>query len=168
WAKATEGTGTGQSTFTANEANAAAAGVYIGAYHYARYDLHSGTSGATSEANWFWNNTSPYIKATGSYLMPMLDVEASTAGYTQATLAQWINTWCNVISNNAYSSGVIIKPVIYVSACHANYFDSTVAQWIPWIADYNGQDPQGVSSTPWSVCSSDNIWGSGRWTVWQY
>src|SRR5437867_2972585 len=35
WAKATEGTGTGQSTFTANEANAAAAGVYIGAYHYA-------------------------------------------------------------------------------------------------------------------------------------
>src|SRR5262245_24326543 len=164
WTKATEGTGGGQTYFTANEANAVAAGVPIGAYHYARYDLHTGTSGATNEANYFWSVAGPYIKATGTYLMPMLDVEASPAGYTPAQLAQWINAWCNVVSNNAYSSGVIIKPVIYVSACHANYFDSTVAQWTPWIANYNGQDPQ--TGTPWSVCSSYNIWGT--WTVWQY
>src|SRR6185295_14241767 len=34
----------------------------------------------------------------------------------------------------------------------------------PWIANYNGQDPQ--SGTPWSVCSGYNIWGT--WVAWQY
>jgi hypothetical protein len=126
--------------------------------------LHTGTSGATNEANYFWSVAGPYIKANGTYLMPMLDVEASPAGYTPAQLAQWINTWCTVVSNNAYASGVVVKPVIYVSACHANYFDSSVAQWTPWIANYNGQDPQ--TGTPWSACSGYNIWGT--WTVWQY
>src|SRR5439155_18246375 len=42
-----------------------------------------------------------------------------------------------------------------------------VNQWIPWIADYNGQDPQ--TSTPWTVCTGENIWGgTSAWTVWQY
>src|SRR5437588_3871888 len=164
WTKATEGTGGLQTYFAVNEANAKTAGVPIGAYHYARYDANTGTSGATSEANNFWNVAGPYIKGGGSYIMPMLDVEASNAGYTPATLAQWINTCCNVVSNKAFATGVIIKPVIYVSACHANWFDSSVAQWIPWIADYNGQDPQ--TGTPWSVCSSYDIWGT--WVAWQY
>ena len=62
------------------------------------------------------------------------------------------------------SARALIKPVIYVSACHANYFDGSVAQWIPWIANYNGQDPQ--SGTPWSVCGGYNIWGT--WAAWQY
>src|SRR2546425_10946105 len=64
WTKATEGTGAGQGYFTANEANAVAAGVPIGAYHYARYDLNSGTPGATDKANYFWSVAGPYIKAT--------------------------------------------------------------------------------------------------------
>src|SRR5436189_861173 len=38
WTKATEGTGGLQAQFVNNEANAKAAGVPIGAYHYARYD----------------------------------------------------------------------------------------------------------------------------------
>ena len=122
WTKATEGVGAYQATFTNNEVNASAASVPIGAYHYARYDLNSGTSGATSEANYFWSVAGAYIRGGGSYLMPMLDVEASTNGYTAATLAQWINTWCNVLSNNAYAAGNTVRPVIYVSACHASHF----------------------------------------------
>ena len=98
--------------------------------------------------------------------MPMLDVEASNAGYTPASLALWINTWCNAVSNKAYAAGVTIRPVIYVSACHANYFDSSVAQWIPWIASWNGQDPQ--TGSPWSTCTSCEKWGSGVWNAWQY
>src|ERR1039458_9934968 len=45
WAKATEGVGFTDGTFAVNEANAKAAGVLIGAYHYARFDLNTGTSG---------------------------------------------------------------------------------------------------------------------------
>src|SRR5690349_11831753 len=45
WAKASEGNGTtGGSHFPTYVANAKAAGVIIGAYHYARYDLHAGTN----------------------------------------------------------------------------------------------------------------------------
>ena len=82
WAKASEGTGFTDATFTINEANAKAAGVFIGGYHYARFDLNTGTSGAAAEAAHFWNVASNYIKGGGYYLMPMLDVEdtSHTAG----------------------------------------------------------------------------------------
>ncbi|MEY2407722.1 MAG: hypothetical protein QOF48_392 [Verrucomicrobiota bacterium] len=164
WAKATEGTGYQDAYFVGNQINGKAAGVLMGAYHYARYDLHSGTTGATAEANYFWNFARNYIQGDGKSLMPMLDVEASPAGYTPAGLAAWINQWCQTVVANAFAAGITVKPVIYVSACHANYFDSSVAQWTPWIANYNGQDPQ--SGTPWSVCSGNNIWGT--WAAWQY
>ena len=53
WAKISEGTasgaGSGGGNFKTYAANAKAAGVVIGAYHYARYDLNTGTAGATSE-----------------------------------------------------------------------------------------------------------------------
>src|SRR6185503_11904243 len=164
WAKATEGTGYQDAYFVGNQNNGKAAGVLMGAYHYARYDLHAGTSGATAEANYYWNFAKNHIQGDGKTLMPMLDVEASTAGYTPATLAAWINQWCQTVVANASAAGLTVRPVIYVSACHANYFDSSCAQWTPWIANYNGQDPQ--SGTPWSVCSGYNIWGT--WVVWQY
>src|ERR1051325_11412360 len=164
WAKATEGTDYQDAYFIGNQNNGKAAGVLMGAYHYARYVLNTGASGATAEANYFWNFAKSYIQGDGKTLMPMLDVEASTAGYTQAALAAWINQWCQTVVTNAFAAGLTVKPVIYVSACHANYFDSSVAQWLPWIANYNGQDPQ--SGTPWSVCSGYNWWGT--WDVWQY
>src|SRR6185503_6021799 len=164
WAKATEGTGYQDAYFVGNQNNGKAAGVLMGAYHYARYDLHAGTSGATAEANYYWNFARNHIQGDGKTIMPMLDVEASPAGYTPAALAAWINQWCNTVVANAAAAGLTVTPVIYVSACHANYFDSSCAQWIPWIANYNGQDPQ--TGTPWSVCSGNNIWGT--WVAWQY
>ena len=164
WCKADEGTGGNQTYFASNETNAKANGIPIGCYHYARYDVNTGTSGAIAEANHFWSVAKNYIKGDGKSLMPMLDVEASTAGYTPATLSQWVNQWCTTVVTNAAAAGLTVKPVIYVSACHANYMDSSVSQWLPWIANYNGQDPQ--SGTPWSVCSGYNWWGT--WDVWQY
>jgi GH25 family lysozyme M1 (1,4-beta-N-acetylmuramidase) len=47
WAKATEGLTVNDAYFTANEANARAAGVLIGAYHFAHPELHIGTTAAT-------------------------------------------------------------------------------------------------------------------------
>lgn len=166
WTKATEGTGGLQSSYSSHITGAKAAGIPIGSYHYARYDLNTGTTGATSEANNFWNVAKNNIKNGGQFLMPMLDVEASNAGYTTATLSAWVNAWCNTVSNNAYATGVIVRPAIYVSACHASWMDTSVSHWIPWIADYNGQNPQ--TSTPWTTCTGGELWGSGKWTVWQY
>src|ERR1035441_280627 len=108
WAKCSEGTGAGGGygggNFTTYEANAKAAGVLIGPYHYARYDLNTGTAGATAEANAFWSMVGPYSKGGGYYIMPMLDVEASFTGYTATTLSQWVNQWCITVSNTAYAA----------------------------------------------------------------
>jgi GH25 family lysozyme M1 (1,4-beta-N-acetylmuramidase) len=175
WAKCSEGTcagACGGANFKTYAANAKAAGVLIGAYHYARYDLDPGTAGATSEANAFWSIAGPYITGGGYYIMPMLDVEASFTGQTKATISAWVNQWCITVSNSAYAAGVPgIKPCIYCSSSKAaTYLDSTVTQWNTDIADWawypnhsialagaQGASAPPAGITPWST-----------WQFWQY
>src|SRR5438094_7014662 len=75
WAKATEGLTVDDADFTVNMANAKAAGVLIGAYHFSHPELHIGSAGADQEADHFWSIASNYIKGGGAYIMPMLDTE---------------------------------------------------------------------------------------------
>src|ERR1019366_9113294 len=70
-AKATEGTFYIDAYFTGNENNGKAAGVYMGAYHFA----HPESDSPGSEENYFWNEAKDYIKSDGKTLMPMLDME---------------------------------------------------------------------------------------------
>ena len=174
WAKISEGgSSAGGSHFTTYAANAKAAGVLIGPYHYARYDLNPGTSGATAEANYFWSVAKNYVKGGGFYIQPMLDVEASFTGQTKTTLSQWVNQWCLTVSNSAAAAGVPgVKPCIYCSSSHAaTYLDSTVTQWNTDIADWPyahasalasaqaaSYPPAGIS--PWTP--------STNWKFWQY
>ena len=166
--KATEGTGYTDNTYVINQTGAKAAGVYVGSYHFARYDQDLGTNGAAAEANYFWSVAKTYLKGGGYYLVPMLDLEnisstsgPSQAGYTKTTFSQWANAYCTTLSNNAAASGITLKPSIYTSTSFAStWLDSTVAKWTPWLAAWNGQSPQtgGPSTTsPWSA-----------WVFWQY
>ncbi len=163
WAKASEGNGFQDTQFLINATNAQNAGVLFGAYHYARYDLNLGLTGATNEANWFWSVAGPYIKANGGYLTPFLDVEQATTNYTMTTLSQWVVTWCNIVSNNAYAEGVIIHPMVYTYPDYAStYLDSTVTAFYLDMATVSpAQNPQ----TGAPSCSGP--WGCD-WTVWQY
>ena len=66
------------------------------------------------------------------------------------------------MSNNAAAAGITIKPVIYTSSSFAGtWLNSTVTKWIPWIANWNGENPQTggatISTSPWST-----------WVCWQY
>src|ERR1041384_5425764 len=142
--KATDNTSYTDPTFTANIVNAKAACVYIGPYHFA----HPESDTPQAEAAWFWSVASPYIKGDGKTLPPMLDLEGGAfSGHVGASsLSDWVNQWCNAVSNSAAAAGPTVKPGIYISACNASYLNSSVAQWTPWIADWNGQDPQ--TSTP--------------------
>ncbi len=104
WAKATEGTGYINPYFTAQEAGAKAARVYNGAYHYALPSADpniTGANSADSEANYFWQTASNYVKFGGSYTVPMLDWEdpGVTTQYSAATMSAWVNEWCNTVSN---------------------------------------------------------------------
>lgn len=162
YTRASEGTGYTDSTLAINMSHAKTAGVYIGAYHYADYNINTGAAGAIAEANHFWAAAKNYIKYGGYYLMPALDMEASTTGYTKTTLSQWAVTWCETVVSNAAAVGVTVTPVIYCSQSYAgNYFNSTVAKYIPWIAVWpTTPDPQSGSPSsfgPWST-----------WTLWQY
>jgi GH25 family lysozyme M1 (1,4-beta-N-acetylmuramidase) len=166
WAKATESTDFIDSDFTLNEGNAAASGVLIGAYHFAHPEVHVGTAGADLEAAYFWNIAGNYIKGGSTYLMPMLDIESdlSTASpaYTQTTLSQWVNEWCNDIVGYAASNGVTVKPVVYTYTSYStNWLNSTVTNWPLWMASYpsnpNPQTGAPASTSPWAT-----------WAVWQF
>lgn len=165
WAKATEGTSFIDSTFNANISNAKANGIYIGAYDFARPDKNA----PESEAMYFWNVASNSIKADGKSFMPMLDYETFTGTFVGASsYADWANQWCLDVQALAAASGVSVTPVIYISACNTPNLSSLDNATIPWIADYNGEGPS--SGSPWdvSVCTPNEIWGSGIWVLWQY
>lgn len=162
WAKATEGTYYHDADFTANEVNGKAAGVYMGAYDFARPDLYS----PATEASYFWNEAGPYIKNDGKSLMPMLDFETFN-GYTNASsYADWVNQWCHDIQTNATAHGTTVTPVIYISSCNACYLNSTVSGWGAWLANYNGESSN--TGNPWNTCTSCEVWGSGVWNFWQF
>jgi GH25 family lysozyme M1 (1,4-beta-N-acetylmuramidase) len=149
WVKATEGTGYLNSYFAGDMNGGTAAGVVMGAYHYARYDLDS----AAAEANYFLSKAGAYVAA--GYLRPMLDVEQATS-LTKSQVSTWVNTWCNAVYQ---ATGV--KPVVYTYVSYAqSYLDSTVTQWPLSMASYpggtNGQTGN-PTTTPWST-----------WANWQY
>src|ERR1035438_7978130 len=161
WAKATEGTYYVDADFTINEANAKAAGVYIGAYHFARPDLDVGTAGADTEAAYFWNHAKNYLTGGNGYLVPMLDFETSYG--SGASMSAWINEWCQAVKNYAAANGAVCNPVVYVNGSIASSLSSPATNWPLDIADPGFSTSSAESGSP---TVSLGPWGS--WTFWQY
>ncbi len=164
WAKATEGTFYIDADFTYNEANAKAAGVYIGAYHFAHPDDDpniTGSDSADTEASYFWSEAGSYITSGGYYLMPALDYETAPTTINQAESASWVNEWCQDIVNYAAANGTVVKPVVYTYTSFADdWLTSANTEWPLWMASPNGDSAQTgapSSTSPWST-----------WTFWQY
>jgi GH25 family lysozyme M1 (1,4-beta-N-acetylmuramidase) len=176
WAKATQGDTITDSLFSTHAAGAKNAGIFIGAYHYAQPSSNPNLTGANSadaEANFFWSVASNYVKADGACLVPMLDWEDAAAtngtGLTITQMSQWVNQWCNTVSNLARANGVTLKPVVYTgvwfsapSSGVSGYpgLNTTVTNWPVWIASYNGSNVQSAgpsATTPWPT-----------WNIWQY
>ncbi len=162
WAKATEGTYFIDPDFAQNENNGKGAGVVMGAYDFSRPDL----SYPATEAAYFWAEAGGYINADGLTLQPALDIETFNGVYGGGTYSQWVNNWCNDIKNYANLKGVGVTPFIYTTTCEACNFDTSVSQWLSWIANPNGESSQ--TGTPWTACTSCEVWGSGSWNAWQY
>lgn len=161
WAKATEGTSITDPDFTYNQSNGKAAGVYMGAYHFA----HPNSASPGTEENHFWAVASGYVKADGKTLMPTLDFEVFSGVTGASSYSDWANQFCSNVKSDAAAQGVSVQPVLYTSACSACNFNSSVSQWHSWIANYNGENL--YSGNPWNVCTSCEVWGSGAWDCWQ-
>jgi GH25 family lysozyme M1 (1,4-beta-N-acetylmuramidase) len=162
WVEATQGLVFKNPDFAFDELSAKAAGVVMGAYHYAHYDLNGGTSGADAEANYFWAYASTYVQEDGLTLLPMLELQAPPAsGSTAAAVSAWVNEWCNHLVATAGSNGMALQPIIYVNVSFASeWLDSSVTKWPLCMADYNNKSAQtGVpgGTSPWS-----------NWACWQY
>jgi GH25 family lysozyme M1 (1,4-beta-N-acetylmuramidase) len=168
WTKATEGTYYIDAYTASHVSGAKGAGVYMGLYHFARPHDEPGTSGADTEATYFWNTASNYVKYGGAYLVPMLDWEdtGATNQYTAAALSAWVNEWCLDVSNYAAAAGVVgVRPVVYTGTWYSDPsstysgLTTAVTNWPNWMSDYSGASAQTGSPTtyPWP-----------SWNIWQY
>src|SRR5215469_12188413 len=167
FAKATEGNYYKDADFVNNMKNGKAAGVQMGAYHFARPDLDC----PSTDANYFWNFAGGYIVKDGKSLDPMVDFEVFNGAACAANYTTWMNAWANDVKAKTSN---FIRPVIYCSACSGacdliQYNLSGGIQLSAWIADYNGENL--YTGNPWSNCDCCNAWvtgcGTGNWTYWQ-
>lgn len=142
--KATEGTNITDNMFSTNWANAKAAGILRGAYHFAR----PSESSAQTQASHFLN----VVDAAGgeTELPAILDVE-DNGGLSNQALSDWIQAWVNAVHTATHK-----MPLIYTYPYFASTHLTSALSSIPiWIAEYGVSQPQDV-----------NGWTS--WTFWQY
>ena len=151
--KASEHTSFVDDKYQSNRANAKAAGLKVGAYHFARPNL--GTTDAYAEADHFIETAD----WTSGELRPVLDLE-DTGGLSSSALQTWVKAFVQRIYER---TGV--RAIIYVSPS----FWSGKMSNSRWFAD-NGYDVLWIAH--WTTASSPSVpaenWGGKSWTFWQY
>lgn len=157
YAKATEGLTITDSQFSNYITNGEAAGVYMGAYHFARPDNHPTIQGAIDEANHFLSVAQSSIQTC--QLPPALDYETDvSATLSYSFQAQWIQAWCNTVQT---ATGIV--PIIYTGGSIAqnlgSYLSSQYKLWYPYY--YNSRSDASPPPTTYY-----GTWGSYK--IWQY
>jgi lysozyme len=154
YVKATQGLNTNDAQFTANMAGAKAAGLAVGAYHFADPEL-TGHTPALEVAH-FLGVAESYIGP--GYLPPVVDIETSggTTITTDTSLSAWVNDFCADVQ-----AATGVDPIVYtLSSYSGTFLDSSVTTHKLWIQDYSGADPD--------TSSIDGVWGVGNWSFFQY
>jgi GH25 family lysozyme M1 (1,4-beta-N-acetylmuramidase) len=157
FAKATEGTGYNDKTYTANRNSSEGAGLYFGAYHFARpggKSIAAATASAIKQANRFLTVAGPQP----GELPPVLDLEM-TGNLAKQRLLAWTLAWLDQIEAR---TGV--DPFLYTSPLFwkGHLGDSTAAAAAGtglWIAHWTSKTSPQVPARNWN--------GDG-WTFWQW
>lgn len=145
--KASEGVTYTDPTFSRNRDRAAAAGLYVGAYHFYRT-----TSGAAEQANHFCDVVSAMRHGE---LPPVLDIEDESQWRKLSSdeAMALVTTWLATVR-----SRLGVAPLVYASP---SFIDDILANapkltdFGLWLANYNVATP--TVPAPWS-----------RWVFWQY
>ena len=151
--KASESTDYVDPTYTYNRAQARAAGLRVGAYHFAQPSTTAGD--AVAEADHFLATAS---LARGD-MLPVLDLER-TGGLTQPQLTTWVQAYMGRILQQTG-----LHAVIYCSPSFwKNYLGDTA-----WFAA-NGYEVLWIAH--WTTATAPTVpgsaWDSNGWTFWQY
>jgi GH25 family lysozyme M1 (1,4-beta-N-acetylmuramidase) len=146
--KATEGRGHLDPTFRRNRRRAAAAGLLVGAYHFARPDASPGD--AVIEADAFLRVARP-IRGE---LAPILDLEV-TGGLSPSSLQRWVRAWLERVR-----AATGVRPLVYAGSTFwrvrmANSFDFA-SYPLAWAS----HEPGGI------IPAGD--WSSFGWTLRQW
>lgn len=170
WAKASQGVGSPDATYATKAADAHAAGVTFGAYHYGTPNnggstIASMTADAVAEANDFYSRISTTLFPGN--LVPMLDFEDPDVTQDQTLLSHWLNAFCERLTALTQMTPVIYSGQYYAYA----HLNPSVVRYPIWIAQYpstmpnpqtaSPSDPDGsgvrLPQTPWPT-----------WSIWQY
>jgi GH25 family lysozyme M1 (1,4-beta-N-acetylmuramidase) len=151
--KASESTTYVDPSYTTNRAAAGAAGLLVGAYHFAQPSATVGD--AWAEADHFLAIATP---AHGD-LLPVLDLE-QTGGLGSVPLTQWVQ---------AYVARVLARTGVHtVIYCSPNFWKTYMGD-TTWFAA-NGYDVLWIAH--WTGAMSPSVpangWNGKGWTFWQY
>lgn len=151
--KASESTDFVDNTYTSNRAQARAAGLYVGAYHFAQPS--SGAGDAVAEADHFIDTATP---ASGD-LIPVLDLERS-GSLSQTALTAWVKAFLDRVYERAG-----VRAIIYVSP---NFWRTYMGD-TTWFGA-NGYNILWVAHWTTGVAPSvpGGNWAGEGWTFWQY
>ena len=140
-------------TYVTNRAQARAAGLYVGAYHFAQPS--TGVNDAIAEADHFVDTARP----VSGDLIPVLDLER-TGSLSQVALTAWVQAFLGRVYER-----VGVHAAIYVSP---NFWRTYMGD-TTWFA-VNGYDILWVAH--WTTGVAPSVpganWGGDGWTFWQY
>ncbi|MEA2620611.1 MAG: lysozyme [Chloroflexota bacterium] len=151
--KASESTDYVDPTYTWNRTHAKAAGLLVGAYHFAAPTTVAGD--AVAEADHFLATATP----THGELLPVLDLER-TGGLSPTLLTGWVQAYMGRILQQTGLHGVIY--------CSPNFW-KTYMNDTTWFAA-NGYTVLWIAH--WTTATAPILpaaaWNSNGWTFWQY
>lgn len=134
--KATEGSTVVDSIYRKRVRQARAAGVPVGAYHFARPDRGD----AKEEARFFLKNSDIRL----GDMLPMLDLE-SLEGMSLADLTRWTGNWVATVTNTLARRGLAARPIIYTPFDLGNGFGCLL-----WVARYSDDFRPPRIPRPWT------------------
>jgi GH25 family lysozyme M1 (1,4-beta-N-acetylmuramidase) len=151
--RATAGTLTADTAYTANYWGARGVRLAVGSYHFANPDF--APNDASNEATWFVQNAAIW---TGD-LVPVLDLEVSN-GLDPGSLTVWAQTWLAQVS-----AATGVRPIIYTNP---NFWSTSMAD-IDWFA-HNGYSVLWIAN--WTTASAPTVpagnWAGNGWSFWQH
>jgi lysozyme len=151
--KATEDVNFVDPTYTSNRASARAAGLSVGAYHFAQPSTVAGNGAA--QADYFVNGATP---ASGD-LLPVLDLERSN-GLTPTQLTTWVKDFLGRVYTRLGVRGIIYcSPSFWKTYMGDTGWFASNGYTILWVAHWT------TSSSPTVPAAN---WGGKSWTFWQY
>jgi GH25 family lysozyme M1 (1,4-beta-N-acetylmuramidase) len=148
--KATEGTAYTNPSYAGDRAGAQAAGLVVGAYHYARPQLPIST--AVDQARHFLASAGA-VNTPGT-LAPVLDLE-TTGGLNPADLTAWTQAFLREVESQTGRTPILYTFRAFWTDKLAN--TQSFAKYPLWFAIYNDNADPGWLPGGWQ-----------KWLIWQY